>query len=64
MLDEHDSSQERQLLLDGLREGIRLDGRALDQLRDLEISFGDDYGSVDVKLGKTRFVLYLRWALN
>lgn len=60
MPDELDTSaQERELLLDALREGLRLDGRELNDLRKLEISFGDDYGSVEVKLGKTRYGILL-----
>ena len=42
-------------MLDALKEDIRLDGRALDAFRDVEIAFGDEYGSADVKMGKTRY---------
>lgn len=48
------SINERAFLLQALQENIRLDGRALDAYRQLDISFGDDYGVADVRLGKTR----------
>lgn len=48
------SINERQFVLEALQQGIRLDGRSLDAIRDLQIDFGDDDGVVDVRLGKTR----------
>ncbi|KAL6697588.1 ribosomal protein S5 domain 2-type protein [Trichoderma pleuroticola] len=48
------SLSERTFTLQAISEGLRLDGRKLDQFRSLELSFGDDYGVADVKLGKTR----------
>ncbi|BFZ62497.1 3'-5'-exoribonuclease [Saitoella coloradoensis] len=48
------SISERNFVLDALRQGLRVDGRAVDQTRDLEITFGDEYGNVDVRMGKTR----------
>ena len=52
------SLNERAFLLQALSENIRLDGRALDAYRPVEISFGDEYGVADVRLGKTRYVLF------
>ena len=49
------SLNERAFLLEALGEEIRLDGRALDAFREVEITFGDEYGVADVKLGKTRY---------
>ena len=49
------SINERAFVLQALEENIRLDGRALDAFRDIDISFGDDYGVADVQLGKTRY---------
>lgn len=49
------SLNERAFVLDALKEDIRLDGRALDAFRDVEIAFGDEYGTADVKMGKTRY---------
>ena len=49
------SINDRTFLLQALQENIRLDGRALDAYRSLDISFGDDYGVADVHLGKTRY---------
>jgi len=49
------SSNERAFILQALHEDIRLDGRALDAYRQLDISFGDEYGVADVRLGKTRY---------
>ena len=50
------SINERAFVLQALEENIRLDGRALDAFRDIDISFGDDYGVADVQLGKTRYL--------
>lgn len=48
------SLNERAFILEALKEDTRLDGRALDAFRNVELTFGDEYGAVDVKLGKTR----------
>ena len=53
------SVNERTFLLQALQENIRLDGRALDAYRNLDISFRDDYGVADVRLGKTRYPSHL-----
>ncbi|KAI4148715.1 MAG: hypothetical protein LQ341_001490 [Variospora aurantia] len=50
------SINERAFILEALRENIRLDGRALDAFRNIELSFGDEYGVVDVQLGDTRIL--------
>jgi exosome complex component RRP45 len=50
------SLNEKQFVLRALQENLRLDGRAFDQYRELELSFGDDYGVADVRLGRTRLV--------
>lgn len=41
-------------MLQALEENIRLDARPLDALRKIEISFGEEFGVVDVQLGRTR----------
>ena len=48
------SLNERNFVLQALRENIRIDGRAFDAFRSIELSFGDEYGIADVKLGNTR----------
>lgn len=48
------SQNEKAFVLQALSENLRLDGRQLDQFRPLELTFGDEYGVGDVKLGKTR----------
>ena len=53
------SVNERTFLLQALQENVRLDGRALDAYRNLDISFQDDYGVADVRLGKTRYPSHL-----
>lgn len=50
------SQNEKDFILKAVREGHRLDGRALDQFRQLDLNFGDQYGVADVTLGKTRYV--------
>ncbi|KAL4917182.1 ribosomal protein S5 domain 2-type protein [Aspergillus aurantiobrunneus] len=51
------SINERDFILDALREDVRLDGRAANQLRPLNLSFGEEYGHVKVQLGKTSLVV-------
>ncbi len=53
------SNVERAFILEALSQNVRLDGRARDQFRHLDISFEDDYGTCTVQLGKTRYVLCL-----
>jgi exosome complex component RRP45 len=48
------SNNEREFIQKAIRENVRMDGRPLDEYRPLEITFGDEYGVVDVRLGKTR----------
>ncbi|KAL8876902.1 MAG: hypothetical protein Q9198_004978 [Flavoplaca austrocitrina] len=48
------SNNERAFILEALQQDIRLDGRALDAFRHIRLSFGDEYGVADVRLGKTR----------
>ena len=48
------SLNEKTFILDALREGVRLDGRALDAFRGIELTFGEDYGVVNVSMGRTR----------
>ncbi|QDS74714.1 hypothetical protein FKW77_000676 [Venturia effusa] len=48
------SNNEREFILDALRQNVRLDGRSSDEYRGIELTFGDEYGLVDVKMGKTR----------
>ncbi|KAF2248410.1 hypothetical protein BU26DRAFT_520091 [Trematosphaeria pertusa] len=50
------SVNERAFIQQALQEQIRLDGRAFDAFRPLELTFGDEYGVADVQLGKTRVI--------
>jgi len=50
------SLNERAFVLQALRQNIRIDGRALNAFRDLQITFGDEDGVADVRLGKTRYI--------
>ncbi|EHK96919.1 putative Exosome complex component rrp45 [Glarea lozoyensis 74030] len=47
------SLNEKQFFAKALNEGIRIDGRAFDEFRTLEVEFGDEFGVCDVRLGKT-----------
>lgn len=49
------SNNEREFILNALRQNVRLDGRSSDEYRGVELTFGDEYGLVDVKMGKTRY---------
>ncbi|KAK4624664.1 Exosome complex component rrp45 [Fulvia fulva] len=51
------SNNEREFLLAALRENVRLDGRAFDQFRDVQLAFGEEYGVADVRVGKTRVMV-------
>ncbi|KIW10802.1 hypothetical protein PV08_10101 [Exophiala spinifera] len=48
------SNIERNFILEALEQGVRLDGRTLDQFRNIDLEFGDEYGTVTLRLGKTR----------
>jgi exosome complex component RRP45 len=50
------SLNEREFILQALRQNLRLDNREFDAYRKLELTFGDEYGVADVRLGKTRSV--------
>ncbi len=52
------SLNERAFVLQALQQNIRLDERAFDAFRDIELSFGEEYGIADVRLGKTRYHCY------
>ncbi|KAK2871895.1 hypothetical protein FQN49_002719 [Arthroderma sp. PD_2] len=47
------SANERAFILEALHKNVRLDGRKFDQLRPLELTFGEEHGNVKVQLGKT-----------
>lgn len=49
------SLNEKQFVTQALQEHLRLDNRAFDEYRPIELSFGDEYGTAEVKLGKTRY---------
>lgn len=48
------SNCERAFLRKALSEGTRLDGRQFDEFRNISISFGTDWGCVQVSLGETK----------
>jgi exosome complex component RRP45 len=50
------SQNQAQFFVKALQENLRIDGRAFDQFRALELEFGDEYGVAEVRLGKTRYV--------
>lgn len=45
---------QREFLLAALAEGKRLDGRLPLEMRETEFIFGEELGSVECRLGKTR----------
>jgi exosome complex component RRP45 len=49
------SNNEKEFILAALEKDIRTDGRPFDAYRNLAITFGENYGSVDVSLGDTRY---------
>jgi exosome complex component RRP45 len=52
------SLNEKQFILRALQENLRVDGRPFDQFRELELTFGDEYGVTNLKLGKTMSVVF------
>ncbi|KAI4230432.1 MAG: hypothetical protein L6R36_000061 [Xanthoria steineri] len=58
------SNNERAFILEALQQDIRLDGRALESFRDIQLSFGDEYGVADVQLGKTRVLARIAASLT
>lgn len=58
------STIQRDFILTALRENIRVDGRRFEQFRNLELEFGDEYGTVTLRLGKTRFVVVVKYGNN
>lgn len=50
------SVNEKAFILEALKEGIRLDNRPLDAYRPVELTFGKEYGQVNVELGRTKYV--------
>lgn len=48
------SLNERDFILEALQQNVRVDGRALSAYRDIQITFGEEYGVAHVQLGKTR----------
>ena len=48
------SLDEREFVAQALKENVRLDGRVMDDFRELRVSFGDEFGVADVRLGGTR----------
>ncbi|KLU89371.1 exosome complex exonuclease RRP45 [Magnaporthiopsis poae ATCC 64411] len=50
------SLNEKAFVLQALQQNLRLDGREVDQYRPIKLNFGDEYGVVDVELGKTRIL--------
>nr|ACO11276.1 Exosome complex exonuclease RRP45 [Caligus rogercresseyi] len=48
------SNAERSFILAALQEGKRLDGRKLDERRDINIHLGREWGTAEVRLGDTR----------
>ncbi|KAJ5473733.1 Exoribonucleasephosphorolytic domain 1 [Penicillium sp. IBT 31633x] len=51
------SIAEREFILEALREDVRLDGRQADEYRPMNISFGEEYGHVNLQLGKTHIIV-------
>lgn len=51
------SSNDETFIREALKNGLRLDGRKLDEFRDIDIAFGSRYGHVEVSLGKTKIAV-------
>lgn len=51
------SLNEKQFLLKALQEDIRVDGRSLEDYRKIDLTFGEEYGVANIRLGKTRVLV-------
>ncbi|KAF2214120.1 hypothetical protein CERZMDRAFT_38639 [Cercospora zeae-maydis SCOH1-5] len=51
------STNEREFVLAALQQNVRIDGRAFDEFRSIDLAFGEDYGQADVRIGKTRVLV-------
>ncbi|OLL23903.1 Exosome complex component rrp45 [Neolecta irregularis DAH-3] len=57
MKDLDPSVNERDFVLKALEECIRIDSRTVEEFRPIKIVFGEEYGLVDVRVGKTRIIV-------
>lgn len=48
------SNNEKNFILEAIRNSIRVDGRAVFDFRPLKITFGEEFGTVYVQVGRTR----------
>jgi exosome complex component RRP45 len=48
------SNNERNFILDAIKNNLRVDGRGLFDFRPLKITFGEEFGTVYVQVGRTR----------
>ncbi|EFA81538.1 Putative exosome complex exonuclease [Heterostelium album PN500] len=48
------SKNEKDFILSSIDQGLRVDGRRLNDMRSIKINFGKQYGMVEVQLGRTR----------
>jgi len=53
------SINEKNFLYEALRQGKRIDGRGIYDVRNIRITFGNQYGHVQVQLGKTRLIYFM-----
>lgn len=51
------SNNAKAFVLEALRENLRIDGRALDAFRPIDLAFGSEYGLATVRMGKTSAVV-------
>jgi len=53
------SIPEKEFVVEALKQGLRLDGRAALEMRQPTLTFGPDLGWVDCSLGKTRHGFFI-----
>ena len=52
------SLPERDFSLEALRQNLRVDGRSLLDMREVELEFGGELGMVECSLGNTRYAVF------
>lgn len=54
------SKNEKDFVLSSIEKLQRIDGRRVNDMRAIKIEFGKSYGVVEVQLGKTRYVFFIK----
>ncbi|KAJ1657083.1 3'-5'-exoribonuclease [Dispira simplex] len=48
------SNNEREFVIEAIQQGLRVDGRSVEAQRDISVTYGEDFGNVQVAYGSTQ----------